>query len=137
MKTPYPLKLVEAKLSCNPTLMNPFLMAEMERFVRYVQSEFIITSDYREGDKGDHGRGDAVDIMFVNSNHSLLDIYLMAERFSFNAIGVYPDWKYKYKNLGGFHLGYRKVVLCGARWMRVGSKDYIPLNEVNIKKYLI
>ncbi len=120
----------------NQDMMDEAFLEECDKFIIYVNSPYIITSGYRKGDSGDHGRGKAIDIIFDSSTHSLFDIYLMAERFKFNAIGVYPEWSWKGKNFGGLHLGYRNVPTYGARWMRTGSSNYIALNERNMFLYV-
>ena len=99
-------------------------------------------------------RSNAVDIIVPKFKGSLLDLYLTAERFNFNGVGLYNGWKYKGKVVGGLHLDMRllDVEADGTfyyrtnRWLGVStpvkkrgklvaSQKYHAFNEANLKKH--
>jgi uncharacterized protein YcbK (DUF882 family) len=104
-------------------------------FVAFLNEDIYITSGYRQGDQGQHGKGLAVDIVVPAYADRLLDLYLAAERFAgFNGIGVYPYFQFNGKVVGGLHLDARQGK--PARWMGIGRGDgnqYIALNKENLK----
>lgn len=109
---------------------------ELHRLEIFLKTEIIITSGFREGDKGEHGLGRAVDIVVPSFGGRLFDLFLAAERFSFKGIGIYPTWTANGKVVGGLHLDTRKSP--EARWMGLGSgksQQYVALNKENLKKH--
>ena len=103
----------------NPDKIDPFLLMFLDEFRDSIKSPLIVTSGYREKDPGQHGLGRAVDIVAPKWEGSLFDLYLTAERFGFNGIGLYRDWFYNGKKTGGLHLDVRLLVgnkYDGARW---------------------
>ena len=107
----------------HPDKMNRFLIYRLEEFRRRIGHAIVIHSDYREGDKGYHGKGDAVDVHIKDIPLSYA--YILAERSGlFNGIGIYPAW-----NHPGLHLDIRSGD--GARWGSWNQSNhiYVPLNE--------
>lgn len=108
---------------------------ELNKLDALLKTEIIITSGYRQGDSGEHGKGLAVDIVVPAYAGRLLDLYLSSERLGWKGIGVYPTWKAAGKTTGGLHLDMRKGA--PARWMGLGSgksQQYVALNAENLKK---
>lgn len=93
-----------------------------------------VTSSYREGDKGQHGKGLATDLQCPKLD--LYAFYLQAEKHNFNGIGIYPHW-----NTPGIHVDSRPLVGGrGARWICInlsGEQEYIAMDEENLKKYIL
>lgn len=108
----------------------------------------IVLSGYRDPGAGQDGRGDngksqhghglAADIVVPSYGGHLLDLYIEATRFNFNGIGIYRDWVYDGRKVGGLHLDVRNVEM-GARWFcykdKRGVQLYIPLTHENLKLY--
>lgn len=101
------------------------LLQKLDEFREFVGKPIIIHSDFRPGDKGQHGKARAVDI-HIKGMH-IVDQFLCAERSGFfKGIGVYPEW-----NSPGLHLDIRKG--SSARWgcwAKTGDKEniYVPLD---------
>ena len=86
-----------------PDMLNPRLIARIERAESIAGFQFNITSDYRQGDLRSHGDGDAVDIACSNSRerfqilHALLTARYPRQRSPqetmalFSRIGIYPE----------------------------------------------
>ena len=122
----------------------PVIIGALETFVDSLGADLcVITSAFREGDPGQHGKGLAVDVIFPNSRYSLAQLYSEAtESGLFKGIGVYPDWEYGGEKVGGLHLDCREGG--PARWLGIGrgqgggpnhGNTYLPLTDENLKKY--
>ena len=110
----------------HPNKMNPYLIRRLDQFREMIGKPIIIHSDYRPGDSGQHGLGNAVDIHVKGMN--VVDQYLLAEKTGlFNGIGVYPNW-----NNPGLHLDVRKG--SPARWGCWQVPIYVPLDYSFFKK---
>ena len=75
--------------------------------------------------------------MFPNYQGALQDLYLMAERFNFTGIGVYPDWEVNGVVKGGLHLDIRSgppARWTGSRNPRSGSNEYGALDKQTLQK---
>lgn len=132
-----------------PDKMNIVLLRELDMLREYLDRSIIITSStggtHTEGSQ--HYLGNAVDIIVPTFDGSPFSLYLIAERFSFSGIGVYPDWTYKGKRIGGLHLDVRdRKGGQGARWIgkkyqdaetKVDKMFYYPLNPENLLKHKI
>jgi len=112
------------------------ILEGLDAFRHFLGVKIIPTSDYRLGDKGEHGKGCAIDIIIPEFHNNIIDIYLKAERFNFQGIGVYSYWKYNGKRVGGLHLdkGGRKNP---ARWVCIEKDKYIAMNYKNLKLLLL
>lgn len=113
-------------------MMNTEFLRLLDEFREFVGKPVIIHSDYREGDgSSQHHLGLAVDIHIKGLD--VLDQYLLAEKFDFSGIGVYPCW-----NRPGIHIDIRKGQR--ARWLAYNSgngQQYTALNSENIMRYVI
>jgi hypothetical protein len=122
----------------DPSKISIQLLTKLDAFREFIGVPIIITSGYRAGDKGEHGRGLAADIMAPHYPGSLFDLYLTAERFGFAGIGIYPDWAYQGAIHGGLHLDVRNAK--SARWIGTrphpgAPNSYVALTAANIQKY--
>lgn len=119
--------------------MDAFLLMFLDEFREAINTPLIVTSAYRQGNPGTHGMGRAVDVVAPKWEGSLFDLYLIAERFGFTGIGIYRDWTYNGKKIGGLHLDTRIVMgaynsegLMGARWfcIRPGADKLTDISEI-------
>lgn len=118
--------------------VNQSVRDELELLSTFVGKDIFVSSAFREGDKAQHGKGLAVDV--ICPDLPLMDFYFAASRFLFNGIGVYPGWKYAGKIEGGLHLDQRQGVSHRALWMGVketpeSPQKYVDLSLQNLKKY--
>lgn len=95
-----------------------------------------INSDYREGDKGNHGKGIAVDLVFYKEKPGdvpLLEQLLFALRYPWGGIGFYPYW-----NAPGIHVDSRPTESRREIWWRKKSGEYVAgdynLTEANLTR---
>ncbi len=104
----------------------------------YCGKSIIIHCGYEEDGhttNSQHYLGMATDYHIVGM--SLLDQYLLAEKFPWSAIGVYPDWKNP-----GIHADCRNLSpdrIRGKRWARKtidGKKEYVAL-DYKLIKYIV
>ncbi|MFH1320956.1 MAG: hypothetical protein ABII90_09930 [Bacteroidota bacterium] len=61
-----------------------------------------INSDFRDGDKGQHGLGKAIDCVFYKNTPgdvNVIDQFIFALSSNFNRVGFYPYWR-----TSGLHL---------------------------------
>jgi len=97
-----------------------------------------------------HPLGFAADIIspIFMKHRSLFDMYLIAEKYGFTGIGIYPKWEFNKVVCGGLHLDRRILQMQedgtynyrSARWIglpRDRGHTYIALNAVNLRKYII
>jgi uncharacterized protein YcbK (DUF882 family) len=96
----------------DPRKMRYELIFELDRLRDYVQKPIIIHSGYRENSRN-HKTGYHADIHIEGMHH--LDQFIVASRFGFTAIGLYPYW-----NNPGLHLGADPA----EEWRRLWGKDY-------------
>lgn len=102
-----------------PALMDALNMLAGLAMTRHNWSHRI-NSDYREGDRGEHGNGNAVDIVFYLKAPGDVPV---REQFEFavgtrlfRRVGAYPYW-----NAPGLHLDLRPAKLF---WWRDEKKQY-------------
>lgn len=84
-----------------------------------------------------HTYGMAVDVCFPQRKTPLFEIFLMATRYRFGGIGLYPNWCYHENMIGGLHLDIRPTEM-SSRWLGVKHGDktnYLPINLENLKTY--
>lgn len=108
------------------------LLQKLDEFREFVGKPIIIHSDFRPGDKGQHGKARAVDI-HIKGMH-VIDQFLCAEKFGkFTGIGVYPNW-----NNPGLHLDIRHLDEGEPfhRWGCWTSPIYVPLDMPFFRKIL-
>ena len=114
----------DRELTCND--MNPILLEKLYCLRQYVDRKIFIHSGYRAGDTGLHGQKKAFDIHIEGL--SVVDQYLVAERFNFNGIGVYPYW-----NRPGLHVDVR---FRHARWGKSEKGLYVRLDNLFLKEVI-
>lgn len=104
----------------HPDMVSYNLLHRLDQFREFVGKPIIIHSDFRSGDKGQHGKGLAVDI-HIKDMH-VIDQFLCAEKSGlFTGIGVYPNWFNP-----GLHLDIRSGN--NARWGCWTAPIYVPLD---------
>ena len=116
--------------------MNFKLIAELDKFREHLKHPIIVTSGFRPGNpKSMHAVGRAVDIVVPDFRNPLIDLFIEASRFDFTGIGMYADWKYNNRLVGGLHLDNRDGE--EARW--IGNKDnegnnrYFPMDSEHLR----
>tara|TARA_R110000803_G_C11989469_1_gene321846 strand:+ start:8611 stop:9018 length:408 start_codon:yes stop_codon:yes gene_type:complete len=118
----------------HPEQMDSIHLVKIDILRANIGESIKITSDFREGDDGYHGKGLATDLQCPKIG--LYEFYQQAERHNFNGIGIYPHW-----NTPGIHVDSRPLIGgMGARWICIkvdGKQKYIALNEDNLKKYIL
>lgn len=117
----------------SPCKMSFELLKKLDALREFVSRRIIIHCGYSRGGHtkdSQHYLGKAVD--FHIENTSLINQYLVAERFMFTGIGVYPDW-----NNPGLHcdVRYKSKEQPQDRWAKL-NKKYVPLTENIIKKII-
>lgn len=120
-----------------PEKMNIEILTRLDALRAYLGTPIIITSstDGVHADNSQHYLGNAVDAIFPKRTGSLPALWMIAERFGFNGIGIYPDWFYQDVKHGGLHLDCRPEINCqGARWIGVNKLN--PQTQQNEIKYL-
>jgi len=124
----------------DPTKMSLDLLLNLDHLRAKIGSPIYVTSGYRAQSRfgvndSEHLRGKAVDV--VCPALQLMDFYLAAERIpAFHGIGIYPDWMWDSRVVGGLHLDIRDLP---ARWMGVSNpvtgQSYVALSKENLKRY--
>jgi hypothetical protein len=90
----------------------------------------------------EHYEGFAVDVIvpdYVCGPFTLLNLFLSAVRFGFTSIGVYPEWQFNGKEIGGLHLG-MKPQRYMHQWLGVkvaGENQYLALTGNNLRTYKV
>jgi hypothetical protein len=132
--------------------LDPILLHKVDCLWDYLDTPLIVTSGYRQGDNGWHGRGKAIDIMcpvICRQPGGLFKFWQAAERLNFNGIGVYTTYalnrgKPNEEVLGGLHCDTRDLPAerpVGARWLRVanlnlpGGYEDLALSLENLRKH--
>lgn len=132
-----------------PELMNFNLLKKLDCYREYLGTKIIVSysTNGSHTKQSQHYLGNAVDVVFPEYKGSLFSLYLIAERFNFCGIGVYPKWSYKNKKIGGLHLDERPLeapLYQGARWIGVpefnqalgkNKNAYYALNPRNLITY--
>ena len=88
------------------------------------------------------GFAEAVDVIPLLSkrNVKLFDCFLLATKYPFTGIGVYPFWQIQGKtDLGGLHLDVctrrLKLYHSSGHWVGLPQKRYVDLNSDVLRKY--
>ena len=114
----------------HPDKVDPLLIYSLDALREAAGRPIKINSDFRPGDKGQHGAGRAVDIV-IKGLH-VVDQFLIAEKTRlFAGIGTYPYW-----NTPGIHVDIRPLQPHeqGARWARDKAGFYVPLTWKVLKE---
>jgi hypothetical protein len=125
-------------------MMNELTLSKIDAVRDFFKCPVIITSSFRENDNGEHGKGNALDIIILTTL-SLFDQYLALERFGFAGLGIYPHWKHNKNDpdeepCGGFHVDERDLTdMVASRWMAYldddGVQKYTALTYKNLINY--
>jgi len=129
----------------DPARMDANVLVKLDRLRHFIGHPIYVTSGFRGGDPNIHGQGRAVDVMCPGFPSCVFDLYLIAERFNFKGIGIYPHWHWNDKVIGGLHLDERQIPLKnqgfnfkGARWIGVksdGINIYYPLDRKHLESF--
>lgn len=117
-----------------PEKMDSELLKMLDSFRKYLGVPIVITfsTNGSHSKNSQHFKGKAVDIVVPNFGGSLFSLYLIAERYNFTGIGLYPRWKSAGVICGGLHLDSRELYQgFGARWIGVGQYDEVKDKIVN------
>lgn len=130
----------------DPNRIKAELLLRVDALRDFVGHPIFVTDGFREGSRGEHGSGNALDI--ICPAVSLMDFYLAAERFGFTGLGVYPHWAYDGVITGGLHVDIRdlgirvgsmNVEFKAARWFcykdSSGKQVYTTLDTAHLKRY--
>lgn len=129
----------------NPDLMNSWLVTVLDNYRTEVNSPIIITC----GTQGNHVKnsyhygGLAVDVVIPGREHDLLELFVLALAFPFRGIGIYPNWRYHGKKVGGFHFDMRSLMdgQRKAMWIGISNKDeqtyYMGITQLRLITHLI
>ncbi len=122
----------------------------VEAFVTYLNAKAIVaySHDGSHTKNSFHYENLAVDIIFPEYKGSLFSLYLIAERFGFIGIGLYPKLKFEGRNFPAIHLDERKLGEMEQlpRWIAVPEfredvgkirNAYYPLNPQNLVNHKI
>lgn len=87
---------------------------------------FVVNSGFRGGDSGQHGKGRAVDGVFLanGSPVPLIEQYCFALLYPWGGIGIYPHW-----HRPGIHVDNRPVDGRVATWYLSATGEYRSINE--------
>ena len=121
-----------------PARMVPEVVYELDAMRHFADSPCVVTSDFAisgHSTQSMHYRGLAVDLIFPRL--SLLDQFLIATRFSWTGIGLYPFWSYGDKICPGLHCDLRPLKDDPeARWWRNKIGEYRGLDGEEFRKCL-
>lgn len=129
----------------NPHEMKREILLPLDDFREHLGVIIYVTSGYREKSHSleggsQHNLGLAVDIVVPAFSGTILDLFIEATRFPFKGIGIYRDWHWAGKKIGGLHLDARNESK-GAHWFcyknPAGIQEYIALNYENLKAYKV
>lgn len=123
----------------NADKLNFDSLLALNNFRELADTELIVTSAYREGDTGEHGKGVAFDIIAPNWAKTPYEFYKLAVASRlFNAVGIYSGWRWKQKPVrAALHVDNRQGKF--ATWVGVGhskaSNQYYAVNASTIKQF--
>ena len=126
------------KTGGEPERMDRNFLLKLDAFREYLGSSIFVnhSTGGQHTSASQHYLGLAVDIFVPNFGGSLLSLYLIAERFNFTGIGIYPEWQYQDAVSGGLHLDERVLDnYHSARWIGITNNDrnkYIALTPKNL-----
>ena len=116
-----------------PNKMDYHFINRLNKFRESIGKPIVIHSSYRDGDKGTHGEGIAVDMHIEGLN--VLDMFLLVEKSDlFKGIGVYPNW-----NNPGLHIDMRRKEARWGCWTPTDSRKkniYVPLDSAFWKRFV-
>ena len=127
--------------------MDRDLLFPLDEFRHFLGMEVVVLcgTQGQHVANSQHPFGKAVDIIVPKWKKHILDLMLTATRFPFKGLGMYPDWVYNKKRVGGLHLDSRDLSIVvpkvdKALWMGIkknGKTTYLPLDFKHLKQYKI
>ena len=123
----------------DPMKMSKALVYNMENMRAYCGKACVLTcpaySNSGHTPNSQHALGNAADVRILHA--TLLEMYILAERFNFTGIGLYPN-----NGTPFIHVDMRPTdpLNVQSRWIAIGDPNnwtYTALNEENIRKYVI
>lgn len=141
------LKYLNQKMNWGePEKMHPTFLYTLDSWCVFEKKGIFITP--HGGTKGEHAtkslhyNGMAGDFVVLGSSRDeLVDLFISLTRFPFTEIGIYPNWKYNEKVVGGFHVGLdnSQLMVRTKLWIGVadskGNNNYVGVNLANLKAY--
>ena len=124
----------------NPGLMVLEFVQTLEEFRQYLGLSLVISCGTQGNHTADswHYKGRAADIIIPDmAGKTLLDVGLQASRFGFTGIGLYRDWSYNGKRVGGLHLERAPGIPIRKYWLCTkedGAQVYHEFSESNLTK---
>ena len=126
----------------DPAKINTNLLLNLDAYRAAIGIPVVVTSGTggTHEPNSQHYLGNAADIQFPTMKQPLFELYLMAERFHFTGIGIYPHWQYNGYKIGGLHVDIRPLGVNepAHRWLGVsqnGKQEYIAFSYQNLKTY--
>lgn len=128
----------------DPDLMEFEFVSELDALRDFEKTRMVVSC----GTQGKHARGSlhyigrAADIVYPDCTwDQLLDRFLTALRFEFTEIGIYPDWRFDGRIVGGLHLGLDDLNPCERKfWIGVrnadGGNEYHAMTANNLIRFL-
>ena len=95
----------------DPDKMDRELVGYLDEFRHFLGIPIMVLCGTQGTHKANsqHPFGKAVDVAVPEWDKHLLDLMLAATRFPFRGVGIYPDWVYNGKRVGGLHLDTRDL----------------------------
>jgi hypothetical protein len=139
------LKYLTPKLNWGePEKMSPTLLYTLDSWCIFEKKGIFVTPHGgtlgKHATNSLHGTGKACDFIVLGSERDdLLDLYISLSRFPFTEIGIYPNWKYNEKVVGGFHVGLdnNQLMVRKKLWIGIsdakGNNNYIGISKSNLQ----
>jgi len=120
----------------DPSKMKRSILVKADRLRDFIGKPLYAVSAYRPSTTSEHGKGLAIDLICPDMHP--FDLYMVAERFGFNGLGVYRDWQFRGKKTGGIHADTGVRVGRWACYKDGNHKQrYIAADLKNLRKYKI
>jgi uncharacterized protein YcbK (DUF882 family) len=121
------------------TKMDPFFLMELDLFRGALGQRLVVTSGTQgvHSEKSWHYRGCAADVIPLGMEEiPAVDLLLLALRYGFTGVGLYPHWRYDRSRHTGLHLERAPGGPKRSMWLGVnvdGKQIYLPLTMGNLK----
>src|SRR6185369_17437059 len=123
----------------DPMLMDYDFVKTVDQYRSFTKIPMIVSC----GTQGEHAQlslhysGLAGDFVFPTKNDfTLFDLYLTAFRFPFTEVGIYPQWRYNGREVGGLHLGRSKGPIDHKKtWIGLDTetgRQYTPVTQQSL-----
>lgn len=141
------LKYLNQKMNWgDPEKISPTMLYTLDSWCVFAKKGIFVTP--HGGTAGNHTtnslhyKGMATDFIVLGaSREDLLDLFISLTRFPFTEIGIYPNWKYNDKVVGGFHIGLDNSQLMVRTKLWIGSADatgnniYVGVSKNNLSSF--